>query len=414
MPFTDLISCCRNRGVVAFADGPTCCGFDVEKSSNPSPHGNYSGKLRTSNYRKYFEFAALCLLAAALFWWFGRKLNWAEVRESVGRSNPYYLSVAIVIVSLSYLVRAFRWSALLRPLGPSRISDLFAATAVGFGTVFLIGRAGEVVRPVVLPMRDPRVRPSAAFVTVMVERIYDLMAVILMFAINLVWFRPPASLQNEFPKVRGLGIALLAAVGFGVLILAWFRRNHQTVIRILNRLFDRWHFIPNRLARLIIGILEQLARALRVLVNFGELAETVGWSALLWVGVAFANMFIIRAFGINFGLSQTIFVLGWSLAGSLVPTPGGAAGAFHTATAAGLIFLGITAETAAAISIVMHIIDFGPALFFGFFYFIRGDLNFSKLRALTSSEAVEHVVEEEALVPEEGTNGTPVGNVVSD
>jgi len=83
-----------------------------------------------------------------------------------------------------------------------------------------------------------------------------------------------------------------------------------------------------------------------------------------------------------------------------VPTPGGAAGAFHTATAAGLIFLGITAETAAAISIVMHIIDFGPALFFGFFYFIRGDLNFSKLRALTSSEAVEHVVEEEELVPE--------------
>ena len=29
-------SCRRNRGVVAFASGPTCCGFEVGKSSFPS------------------------------------------------------------------------------------------------------------------------------------------------------------------------------------------------------------------------------------------------------------------------------------------------------------------------------------------------------------------------------------------
>jgi uncharacterized protein (TIRG00374 family) len=355
------------------------------------------------------------LLAAALFWWFGRNLNWSEVRTAVGRSNPYYLMAAASIVCLSYLLRAFRWGALLRPLGPSRLSDLFAATTVGFGTVFLIGRAGEVVRPVVLTMRDPRVRPSAAFVTIMVERIYDLMAVTLLFAINLVWFRPPASLQKDFSKVRVVGIGLVAAVGLGIVLLAWFRRNHKTVIAAFTRLFSRLHFIPQRLARLILGTLEQLATALRVLVNFRELAETTGWSALLWVGVAFANLFIIRAFGVSFGLSQTIFVMGWSLAGSLVPTPGGAAGAFHTATAAGLIFLGITAETAAAISIVMHVIDFGPAVLFGFFYVIRGDLNFSKLRALTSSEAVEHVVEDEDLIPVDSDKESQrLSNVVSD
>jgi len=48
----------------------------------------------------------------------------------------------------------------------------------------------------------------------------------------------------------------------------------------------------------------------------------------------------------------------------------------------------------------MHIIDFGPAVLFGFFYMIRGDLNFSKLRALAAPEAVEHVVEDEELVPQ--------------
>ena len=89
-------------------------------------------------------------------------------------------------------------------------------------------------------------------------------------------------------------------------------------------------------------------------------------------------------------------MLGWSLVGSLVPTPGGAAGAFHAATAAGLIFLGVKKETAAALSIVLHLVDFGPALLFGVFYVVRGDLSFSKLRTLVSPEQVEDLIEEEA------------------
>ena len=354
--------------------------------------------MKNQTYRKYLEFAGLCILAAALFWWFGRKLNWSEVRVALRQSNPYLLLTAASLVSLSYAVRAFRWGALLKPLVSSRFADLFAATTVGFGTVFLIGRTGEVVRPVVLPMRDKRVRPSAAIVTIMVERIYDMMAVVLMFAVNLIWFKAPPSLQEDFTKVRVVGIALLVGTFLGIILLMWFRKNSTTVITVVARVFERLRFVPHRLSKLAIGTLEQLARALRVLVNFAELAETIGWTVLLWLGVALANLLIIRAFGLRFGLSETIFVLGWSLAGSLVPTPGGAAGAFHAATAAGFIFLGVPPETAAAISIVMHVIDFGPAVLFGFFYFIRGDLNFSKLRALASPEAVEHVVEDDDLL----------------
>jgi len=377
--------------------------------------GTRSGNLKILAYRKYLEFIGLCLLAGVFFWWFGRKLNWAEVREAVSHSNPYLLLAAASIVSLSYVVRAFRWGALLRPLVSSRFGDLFAATTVGFGTVFLIGRAGEVVRPVVLPMRDERVRPSAAIVTIMVERIYDMMAVVLMFAINLIWFKAPPSLQKDFTKVRAVGIGLLVGTILGIVLLTWFRKNSTFVIAGFTKVFDRLDFIPRRISKLAISILEQLARALRVLVNVAELAETITWTAVLWLGVALANLLIIRAFGVTFGFSETIFVMGWSLAGSLVPTPGGAAGAFHAATAAGLIFLGVPPETAAAISIVMHVIDFGPALLFGFFYIIRGDLSFSKLRALASPEAVEHVVEDEALLPDNAnTKQQTLGGVLTD
>jgi glycosyltransferase 2 family protein len=357
--------------------------------------------LKSHVYRKYIEFGVLTVLAVALLWWFGRKVNWVEVRQAVSHSNPYLLGIAVLVISLVYLFRVFRWKALLKPIVHARIYDLFIATTAGFGAVFLIGRAGEVVRPVVLPMRDPKVRPSASFVTIMVERIYDIVAIVLMFSINLIWFKPPASGVTEIGKVRIVGIVLFIGVVLGVAALALFRRKSETVIALVSRLFSKLSFIPDRLTKLVLRLLEQLARALRVLVNFGELAQTIGWTALLWFDIVVANLLVIRAFGLDFGISETIFVLGWALAGSLVPTPGGAAGAFHAATATGFLILGLDRDTAAAVSIVMHLVDFGPAVLFGLFFLLKGDLNLSKLRTLISSEAVEHAVEDEKAVPDE-------------
>lgn len=341
------------------------------------------------SYRKYVEFAVLCLLASVLFWWFGRNLDWAEVRHTVGNSDPYLLSAAILLICSVYLFRAFRWGALLKPLSATRLSDLFAATTIGFSGVFLVGRAGEFVRPVVLSMRDPNVRPSASLVTIVVERIYDMSAVALMFAINLIWFKPPFALEGSFDRVRVAGFALLGATILGIVFLTWFRKRSAVVIAFCERLFSSWRFVPRRLANLVLRVLEQLAQALRVLVNFAELAETIGWTALLWFAIVAANLLVMRAFHLQVGLSETIFVLGWALVGSLVPTPGGAAGAFHAATAAGLLFLGVQKETAAALSIVMHLVDFAPALLFGIFYVIRGDLSLSRLRTLISPKEVE-------------------------
>ncbi len=341
------------------------------------------------SYRKYVEFGVLCLLASALLWWFGRNLNWAEVRRTVSDADPYLLAAAVLVISSVYFFRAFRWGALLKPLSAARFADLFAATTIGFSAVFLIGRAGEVVRPVALSMRDPRVRPSASLVTILVERIYDMTAVALMFTINLIWFKPPSTLGVSFDRVRIAGVILFGATVVGIAFLTWFRSKSELVIGFVERLFARLRFIPQRLVKLILGILQQLAQALRVLVNLTELFETIGWTALLWFAIAAANLLVMRAFHLPVGFPETIFVLGWALVGSLVPTPGGAAGAFHAATAAGLLFLGVQKETAAALSIVMHLVDFGPAVLFGIFYVIRGDLSVAKLRTMISPEQVQ-------------------------
>jgi glycosyltransferase 2 family protein len=364
--------------------------------------------------RKYLKFIALLLLAVLIFWWFWRRLglSWEEVSASVAQSDWRLLALAFSVVCVTYVLRAFRWGALLAPLTPVRLRELFVATTVGFSALFLVGRAGEVVRPVVLPMRDRRVRPSASFVTIMVERICDMLAVVVVVAINLLWFNVPVERVAEFAHGRAgrfvvlmfshgqlAGLLLLVGVALSLLGLAWFRRRSPSAINWLDKRFKRWRLMPKRLGYAITSTLEQLARALSVLTDARELVVIVFWTSLIWFAITLANWLVLRAFGMPFGLREAVFVMGWALVGSLVPTPGGAAGAFHAATAFGLIVLGVSEAEAAAASIIIHLVDFGPAVVFGLYYVLRGDINIGRLRQLTSSEAVEHAVEDEKIEP---------------
>ena len=349
--------------------------------------------------RKHLKFIALVALAVLILWWFGRGLNWAEVRESVRLADARLLAASILVVCVTYVLRAFRWRTLLAPLTPASLRELFVATTVGFGAVFLFGRAGEVVRPVVLPLRDRRVRPAASFVTIMVERLCDSVAVVILFAANLLWFRAPGGDATQLAHVREAGLILLVVALVGVGGLVWFERQSPRAVGWLDRRLMRWKFVSERIRHAAISTLEQLATALQVLAHPRELFVTASWTGLLWLTIILANWLVIRAFGLPFGFGETIFVLGWALVGSLVPTPGGAAGAFHAATAAGLIFLGVTREQAAAVAILIHLIDFAPAVVIGLYYLLRGDIQINRLRELTSSEAVEHAVEDEKIAP---------------
>ena len=132
-----------------------------------------------SNTRKYVEFGALCLLALAILWWFGRKLDWQEVRQAVSHANPYLLGLAVLVISLAYVFRAARWGALLAPLSPASLAksvrrdDGRVWRGISFGTNRRSCASGR------LADARPEIRPSASFVTIMVERIYDMIAVVL-------------------------------------------------------------------------------------------------------------------------------------------------------------------------------------------------------------------------------------------
>ena len=345
--------------------------------------------------RKSLKFIILFLFAIFIFWFFGRNLDWSEVSQSLRKANAFYLILATFIICFGYLLRAIRWKVLLAPITETSLRELFATTTVGFAAVFLVGRMGEIVRPMWLPMRDKRVRPSAALITLGVERIFDMASLICFFAVNLIWFEAPPGRENELAYVKLIGNLMLVGVFVGFLSLYFYQKFSARFIAWAEKVTDK-KFIPSRLRRIFISLLNQLAASLQVLKDWREIAAVVFWTLALWFSIAIPTWLVLLAFDLPLSFSDALFIMGWAAIGSLVPTPGGAAGAFHAATASGLIFLKIDPNDAAATSIAMHLVYFAPAIFFGIYYFLRGDISVARFRNLLSSEHATEEIEHDA------------------
>ncbi|HVE58461.1 MAG TPA: lysylphosphatidylglycerol synthase transmembrane domain-containing protein [Pyrinomonadaceae bacterium] len=361
--------------------------------------------------RKSIKFILLFLFAVFILWFFGRNLNWQEVSESLRKANAFYITLAVLVICFGYLLRAFRWKVLLEPITETSLKELFATTTVGFAAVFFVGRAGEIVRPMWLPMRDKRVRPSSALVTLGLERIFDLAALICFFSVTLLFFDPPEASKRDYAVqyeyIKLLGNLMLAGVFVGFIGLFVYQKYSAPIIAWFERITDR-KLVPRRIRRVFLSLLQQLAASLQILKSASELFRVIFWTISLWFSIALPTWFVILAFNLPFhiSLAGAMFLMFWAAMGSLIPTPGGAAGAFHEITKRGLMFLGVEENDAAAISIVMHLVYFAPALIFGFYYLFHGDISIAKFRSLLSSEHAVEEIEEGEQKTENGKRKT--------
>lgn len=335
-----------------------------------------------------------------ILYFFGRNLDWAEVRAGLAKADKFYLGLAFVGICVGYFIRSVRWQVLLKPISDSRIVDLFATTTVGFAAILIVGRAGEIVRPMWLPMRDNRIRPSAALVTIVIERILDLASLMAFFSVSLIWFQTPPEHAEQFAYVKYAGNVMGAVILASIIALVIYHRFSRPIIGFFERLTDR-KFVPFRLRYILLRVLKNLASSLDILKSPMGIFLSIFWTVVLWLCIAIPTWLILLAFDLTSDsgtrlevtfLSST-FVMGVATLSSLTPTPGGAAGAFHAATAFSLILLGVAKEQAAAVSIMMHLIYFAPALLFGLYYLFHGDISVEKFRSLLSSENAEREIE---------------------
>ena len=340
---------------------------------------------------KHFKAIVILVIGVGLVYWFFSRLDWTTVGVHLRNARIWPLVLAAVLINLTIVVRSLRWQALLAPIARVGLGNLIAATAVGFGGLFVIGRAAEIIRPTVLSLRE-KLQPSATFATILIERIYDTVTVVTLFSICLLFFELPPDQAAAWQKVGGtktFGAVLLSGVIIGVFVLVLLRMKADPILAWLNRQAIR---LPQKLVQPILNFVRHLADGLSILLDLKELLVTVFYTLIVWGLITSATWLTLYAFGLSFSIKQIIFILGFGLVGSVVPTPGGSAGAFHAAAAKALEFLGTEPNLSASAAIVYHLIAFGPPFVMGLYYLIRHDINFQQLREMIASESKPQVL----------------------
>ena len=92
-----------------------------------------------------------------------------------------YILPSIGFILLSYVGRAYRWQVLLRPFKQIPVKDIYAPLMIGFMGNILPARAGEFLRAYLLGKKHG-ITFAGTFSTIIVERLFDLIFLLMLFA----------------------------------------------------------------------------------------------------------------------------------------------------------------------------------------------------------------------------------------
>src|SRR2546427_3131267 len=120
-----------------------------------------------------------------------RSFQWDEFWAKLTQARPGFLVAAVAVTIFTYLIRAYRWKLFLDSIKKASLWVLFVAQVLGFSSIYLIGRPGEIVRPAYIAKRE-EVSFTSQLALWLLERIYDSVFLILLLAVSLEFLRLPA------------------------------------------------------------------------------------------------------------------------------------------------------------------------------------------------------------------------------
>jgi uncharacterized protein (TIRG00374 family) len=326
----------------------------------------------------------ILLLTFGLLWFFLRHANMAQVWGEMRRARPMLLVAALLVTVVTYVLRALRWQYLLAPLGHTHFATAFRATVIGFAASFLLpARAGEVIRPFLLARREG-LPATAAFATIIIERLLDLVTVVVLFAF-FVLAADPASMSaapGALNKVK-LGGLIAVAGAAAALAIAFVAAGHPERLGQWALRIER--VLPARLARVVASFVETFTQGLGVMRQPRRLLVSLLLSVPLWLSIGAGIWLTSLAFHITFPYMGSFLVMIILVVGVAMPTPG-AVGGFHAAYQIAVqSFFGAPDDRAIGAAIVLHGVSFLPATLLGLVFMAREGLSLSRAQALAAS-----------------------------
>jgi glycosyltransferase 2 family protein len=279
-----------------------------------------------------------------------RNVRFGQVWDGLASSNYWWTIPSIALLAASVVLRGIRWRFLFAAETRPPLRPVIEATIIGqlFNNI-LPARAGEPARIVALNQSARTSRPEAA-ATVIAERAYDVLALLVLLFVLLPWL----------PEVTWVRAAAILAAGLAAgLALA---------IAALALFGDRpFRFALRPLSRLPFVDIERTDRAaasfLRGSVSLRRLRLAVAAAVLTtacWVLLGLSAWTLMIGFDLHLSpLAGMLVIIALGLTSILPASPAGV-GVFEAATLAVLRAYGIPKADALSYALVLHAVSFFP------------------------------------------------------
>jgi uncharacterized protein (TIRG00374 family) len=326
-----------------------------------------------------FALTAVCLYYAF------RSTNWAEAIELAKHANYFLLLLSAIAATGMFPLRAIRWRSILDPVVPNApLVPLWRSIAIGMmvNNVALL-RAGEIARVFAVTREVPAVTFSTGFASLVVDRVFDAVVVLLLLGIAVVAGHFPVSTQ-----IAGYSFARIA-IGFAVVPVAMLIVLYalvfvpDTLIRIFEMFARR---VSPTIERRGSEILRKFADGLSVLRSPKHFAAVFWWTLLHWLLQPVAFWLAFRAFGIDVPWSATLLVQGIIVILVALPGAPGFFGMFELGATIGLGVYGVDASLASTWALVFHVASFIPITLFGAYYATRLGFTMSEIKTVPATE----------------------------
>lgn len=333
---------------------------------------------------------ALVLAVGLGYLWYNREqaFQWSLFVKTFAAIDWRWFSVSAALIALTYIGRVVRWRLMMRPVCPKPgFFNLFESTVIGFTAIVLFGRAGELVRPYLIAIRE-RVSFSSQLAAWLLERIYDLLSVLVLFGFALS--RISSSSSKAGPTVQwvlemgGHMVGLLCTVCLAVLITLglfpdFVEKRILAVIQVL----------PEPLASRLSNFARAFVAGTGSTRRFSFVFLLVLYTFIEWLLITGCFLSLFRAFPATAGLGfvDSLIVVGFVAFGSAIQVPG-VGGGMQVATVVILTELfQIPLEIASGIAIMIWILTFVMVVPFGLILALRSGLEWGSLMQRKDMEA---------------------------
>jgi hypothetical protein len=334
---------------------------------------------------KFWKLTLITILSALFVFLFLRRIDFPEIIKIWLMIPPLYPLFFLLLALPQYLVRAYRWGLLLKPFKKKiALSSLLNFTLIGFMISYLLpGRLGEIARPVMLAEKE-KIKKSQAIATIINERLFDLLFVLILLIVYLV-----SGLGRPSPillKLKTLALLLLPVVLliFFVITLANTNKFFPKTERLIHFLSGA---LPTRWREKTSAFFIHLIKAMDLNLGWSGILKVSCFSLLHWSIILFSYWLLMQGFaGLALDLPATIPFLAVIFVSAAIPTPG-MAGSLDLASKYALIGLfGVNEKTAVAFTILFHFLLLLMPITLGLIAFWREGVNFKIITNLSKKD----------------------------